>query len=498
VNRFSIRTKQLLFFSAALILILLINLFSLYRAYRYTDSFGEDLKSFFGIERFRRTLEENTVALERYVREHQEEDLTAFKESRAELWRLFRLMEQDSNTSMRAYFQLNATFYGLTAYLDYAGSAIGVRDSGRDDYYLFYHKADHIAAYVKGYVQELMHVRLDEGLVAYNRVAEQAATVRAISFIGTAVVGVVVLLFVVVFSNRITTPIRTLARASIRIAHGDLDVDEVEVNSSDEIGILAGSFNDMSRNIKNLVNDLRDKSQVERKLHAQEIKNVRMAQSLREAQLLGLQAQINPHFLFNALNTISRTALFERAESTSKLIQSLSNLFRYNLRNSNKTVTLKQELEVVEEYIHIQKHRFQERLIYAAEWQLDPESVVIPSFVLQPLVENAVKYGIEPLEEGGQVTVRAWKEGKLACIEVRDTGIGMGRQRLEEVLSHRNEVFHGKTGGIGIGNVMTRLALHYHGKETFEIESEEGHGTCVRMRIPVRKEQKRHVSAAHS
>ena len=209
-----------------------------------------------------------------------------------------------------------------------------------------------------------------------------------------------------------------------------------------------------------------------------------MERALQEAQLLGLQSQINPHFLFNALNTIARVAMFERSEQTTRLIQSLSDLFRYHLRNPSKVVPISEELNLVKQYIHIQEYRFGSRLTFHLECDPTASGVEIPSFVIQPLVENSIKYGIEPLEEGGTVRVDVYRRNGSVGIRVQDTGVGMNPERLNEVTVAAYRDDPDGAGGIGLTNVVHRLRLLYREHAHFSIESTPGEGTIVEIGIP--------------
>jgi len=207
-----------------------------------------------------------------------------------------------------------------------------------------------------------------------------------------------------------------------------------------------------------------------------------MQRSLQEARFMGLQSQINPHFLFNALNTISRTAMFEGAEGTGGLIKSLATLFRYHLRDPRKKISLAEELTIVQEYLSIQQYRYGERLRYRIESTVPTENIYIPAFTLQPLVENAVKHGIEPREDGGEIVIEVNRSRQQIVVMVRDTGCGMDAAQAEGIFNPSGKA---DGAGIGVSNVRERLALFYGGREDVQVSSEKGVGTTVRISIPV-------------
>ena len=129
---------------------------------------------------------------------------------------------------------------------------------------------------------------------------------------------------------------------------------------------------------------------------------------MKEARFGALQSQVNPHFLFNTLNTISRTAMFENAEKTVKLTRTLANLFRYRLRQKSVIVPLSQELHIVGEYVYLQKVRFGDRLEYVEIVSDECKTVPVPILLFQPLVENAIIHGIEPKVKGGKSESKPW------------------------------------------------------------------------------------------
>ena len=284
----------------------------------------------------------------------------------------------------------------------------------------------------------------------------------------------------VAFSSSVADPIRRLADAAERIASGELDVPEVLAPTGDEVEVLARSFNIMSKSIASMLNDLKSKAELERRLREEERELMDKERSLREARFISLQDQIQPHFLFNALNTIARTALFEGAKETEQLSLALGRLFRYALGAPESMVSVQAELAIVEEYLAFQGLRFGDRL----RWKIDARPAAltarIPRFTIQPFVENAVRHGIEPREEGGAVTVEARRKGNRLSLVIGDTGVGMKlppRGRGAGGLRPASE-------GIGIANVRKRLELMYGAAAHLSIKSEPGAGTQVRISFP--------------
>lgn len=501
----TLRNKHLVFFGVIILAFVTLTTYVVYTATEYTDVFQENLDSYFTIHRFQKRLSENREHLTNFVRTGEPEELDAYGAGMPELRELLNRLEQELEPDYPAKFHMDAARYGLQAYDAAASRAVSERlarepgDAGGRDYYLTYEWAVKISRYIDGYVDELFRLRLNEGSATYSVYRAQADRIPRTAALGVGSIAVLLVVFALFFSRTVTAPLHELALASRRMAAGELDPPAVIVPPGDEVGTLANSFNSMSENIRELVADLKDKHRLQRRLHEEELKNVSMERALREAQLIGLQTQINPHFLFNTLNAIARSASFEGADRSAGLIRSLSKVFRYLLRSPNSTVSLAAELQIVDEYMQIQTHRFGERLRYRLLCDLQAEEIEVPVLILQPLVENAVRYGVEPLEAGADVVVAATiRDGRLA-LSVADSGAGMSEETARALTIFHEADGNGSygddgggqrddpenTSGIGIHNVRHRLRLTYGGAERFTIRSAPGEGTVVEMLLPV-------------
>jgi sensor histidine kinase YesM len=171
------------------------------------------------------------------------------------------------------------------------------------------------------------------------------------------------------------------------------------------------------------------------------------------------------------------------------MILSLSGIFRYNLRTKEQEVLLEQELEALDDYIYIQQTRFDGRIAYKKQVQVDPLQVRIPSFTLQPIVENAFIHGLSHREEGGRIFLRIWQEGTMLYISVADNGKGMTDAELTDLHRRMHESEH--TGrGIGLGNISRRISMLYT-EGDLRIHSRPGRGTVIQCRIPQSERRER-------
>lgn len=281
------------------------------------------------------------------------------------------------------------------------------------------------------------------------------------------------------FTLAVSNPIHDMALQLVRFGHGELDVQIKTGQRHDEITVLGQSFNQMTQRIKNLIEDIKDKAVLEKKLKDREILHHETERLLRESELELLQSQINPHFLFNTLNIIASLSVIEKAPETGRVITSLSNLLRYNLKNQNEIVCLEDEIDMIRSYMTIQKTRFAEKIIYKEEIDKNLLGIKIPSMIIQPLVENAVKHGLEPVGRQGTLELVIHRQSSLLEIKILDDGVGIKGDVINALKNSSQE-----TNSIGIRNVMRRLELRY-GHPVLEINSRIPCGTECLIRIPI-------------
>lgn len=478
----SIKVKLLSYFFIVIAMISLFNLYLNNNNYTITDQFESTMTNYYNINRLLAFTQENKNSVTKYLRQKTEEDKVNYTFSRSEIMLLITEIEQQLN-SLDAYFAISAIKNASDSMYKKWDQAIAERDQNVETYFNAYYEGERISKYTNVYIEDLLYISLAEGNDLYKKLAKEASVMRQISIILIVLSAAFAMFIGLLFVNSFINPIKKLAGTSMRISSGDLDVEEVKITSKDEVGILADSFNTMSRNIHRYVNDLKEKAVIEKRLYEEELEVIRMEQLLKEAQFEALQSQINPHFLFNTLNTISRTAMFEEAQNTLKLIQALSNLFRYKLRSQTSVIPLKEELGIAEQYIYLQKFRFKERLTYEIIADEESKTVRVPIFMLQPIIENAIIHGIESKIEGGKLRIsirsRYLNEKEIIIIKVTDTGVGMTKKRLQEVLNFTDSSHQ----SIGVSNVYHRFKMMYVKSGTFKIMSKEGLGTCVEFKF---------------
>jgi LytS/YehU family sensor histidine kinase len=222
-------------------------------------------------------------------------------------------------------------------------------------------------------------------------------------------------------------------------------------------------------------------------LHLELAELDRRAQLAADARLDALRAQINPHFLFNTLNTIASKARTEPEEARQLLLR-LSDFFRYSIRQDGHFADFAQEYFFVRTYVTLEQARFGERL--SVRYDLDPQvlGVQVPVLVIQPLVENAIKHGLACKAEGGTVTLRARVDPleRAVDIQVRDNGVGMNDEAVAALLASTSNGQKPPGGGIGLGNIHDRLTALFADRCRLDVRSKPGAGTVVDLRLPLR------------
>ena len=334
--------------------------------------------------------------------------------------------------------------------------------------------------YLAEYALRLTQATLEQQNLIYK---ERALFLKRLPWLYAGLLAASVVLMAVVIRllrSTVVAPLLRLVQASRSIAQNDFSGEDLPVRTSDEVGQLTRTFNQMKH-------AMADYLAAQTALHREEVRNLALEKDLEHTRMEVLKSQVDPHFLFNTLNVIQQTAGTETAYRTQALIMALSHLLRYSLMSNDEQVPLSREVRIVDEYYSIYHVRFGERV--RMEWRisdsLDLTETMVPSFILQPIVENAFKHGICPKEEGGVVRIRVnpLREKGLLCIRVVDNGVGIQLDQLRQLrgaLSQPGERWE----HIGIYNVAARLRL-LDRNSRFVIRSHPGRGTAVVLYLPL-------------
>ena len=282
-----------------------------------------------------------------------------------------------------------------------------------------------------------------------------------------AICFIVALVLAFVISRSITGPIKALMRNIQQIEKGNFDA-ELTVRSGDELEKLGNLLNRMSGNIKQLI----ERNRVEERLK-------------RKAELTALQAQINPHFLYNTLESINWLAVRKKELAISEVLTNLGKFFRISLSRGAAFISLRQELEHVKYYVEIQKFRYPHKFDADIRMEANAGECFLPKLLLQPLVENALMHGLSERERDGRIELYARRSEGALLVDIRDNGAGMDEERLHDI----QEKLAGRlrstaNRSYGLINVQERIKLAFGEAYGLSIDS-DGRGTEVRLTLPL-------------
>ena len=273
------------------------------------------------------------------------------------------------------------------------------------------------------------------------------------------------ILFVWIATSRIAKPTRELLE-SMKTLGKENRYPRVQVVTQDEIGMIGTEYNKMAENIETLI---------------EKVYKMELAQ--KQAELEFLQMQINPHFLYNALDTISWKALGEGNLDVSEMTIALGELLRATIKKES-FIPLKEEMNTVRDYLYIQEQRFGDKISVVYQVEEEAELCQVPNFILQPLIENAIIHGLEPKMGKGRLFIRIGTgEGRLYIL-IADDGVGMSEEEIRALYEKCEESDTGKS--IGIKNVYRRLILCYGEESRLDIKSEKNKGTKIQFSIPLK------------
>jgi len=335
------------------------------------------------------------------------------------------------------------------------------------DFYLQCYTIDKIFEYMFDYSshQYLTALVVDNSKVV-AKTEGQILNLRTYSILLLMGLLILYLGFTYFTTKRITVPIDKMVQTAQQIAKGNLKVKDIESKGPSELIFLETNLNKMKKSLSENMDLILENAKLEKQIHKKNLEQIKTSEALKTAKYQSLQSQINPHFFFNTLNTISRTALFEEAENTLKLINNLAGIFRFTFEQNDK-ITLKEELDFVEKYLEIQTTRFHDRISYSMKLDKNLNNMIIPPFIIQPLVENSMIHGLEPKEKGGTILIKTEIKKNRALIYIIDDGIGFHLSIKKTSNTNKQ---------IGITNIRERIRHFYNNEATLTIKKKNKQG----------------------
>jgi two-component system sensor histidine kinase YesM len=313
--------------------------------------------------------------------------------------------------------------------------------------------------------------------VLFNKIDQIQKWLYTINFIFI----LITMLVIFWFSFQLTNPLRKLSRLMVKASKRNFDIEAIPIKRQDEIGFITESFNQMITRIHLLIYEVKEKEQ-----------------KSKRSDIAALQSQINPHFLYNTLNTIAMQAEMDGNYKVMDMASQLGRLLRYSIGGMQEWVEISQECDHLWTYFRVMQYRYPS---IEFELALDErvKNTLVIRLILQPLVENAIIHGISAKGTGGIVKVRIQETNKAPgrdglLIEVEDSGVGMNKDQVETLNKYLKETQSGEKPkhGIGLKNVYDRILLTYEDNFRFDVLSEEGHGTTIRIWLLRRNKNENH------
>lgn len=320
---------------------------------------------------------------------------------------------------------------------------------------------DYMHDYIYDEVRELTRLQED--------INQKLVITGGVVLVVTSILLIVVLLTALKFTKQLTQPISQLWEKVGNMGHGVLSIEPIQT-SSVEIKALDDGFNEMVERVE--------------RLHANEVENQKI---LHRAQLDLLQAQINPHFLYNTLDSIVWLAETHKEKDVIKMVTSLSVFFRISLSRGSDIITVAEEQEHIKSYLEIQKIRYGDILTYEIALESNILNYNIPKLILQPIVENAIYHGLKHKRSVGRISIYGFQTKDAICFSVQDTGVGMDKETLENL---QRSIHDGVSKGIGLSNVHRRIELYCGKGYGIRLASMKGEGTLVSVRVSKNIKQK--------
>ena len=375
-------------------------------------------------------------------------------------------------------------------YLELVGQTVEAkRGRNVEKYRVRYENATQMYQYISDYIESLNSEQFKHNSENYVEISKAFRLFETISIIVICVTILGNVTIIIRLAGTIISPLKTLAKSADEVAKGNFDVELLEVQSRDEIGVVTGAFNQMVISIRQYIERIRESMEVERALKEKELL---METHLKDAQLKYLQAQINPHFLFNTLNAGAQLAMMEGADRTYEYVQNMAEFFRYNVKKGDEIVTLREEIELVDNYIYILNVRFSGDIHYEKKLDKSLLNVQMPSMILQPIVENCVNHGIREMAGEGKIFLSVYRIDDVVCVSIKDNGKGMSEDTIRKVLSgtYREQELAAGSNGIGMDNVIARLKLFMETEDVISIISEgENCGTEVILYLQMKERE---------
>lgn len=483
-NNASIQIKLTVSFMFTLVIILIINLFMYMNINSMMVRVDEVYVSNVNLNELSEALNALHESVRGYLDTKSSNSLDAYYRADQEYRELLDALNERIVNSQMKITEKNIKAQSET-YLEKVYETVQAkRGRNVERYKTYYDEATEIYGDIQNCIYSLNNEQFKNNSGNYMLLISSLRYMEIVSTVILAVIGCINMVMIFMFTRNMTSPLIKLSKAANEVADGNFNVEIEEIESEDEIGIVSRAFQKMVTSIQLYIQEI--KNSMERESRMKE-KELLMENSMRAAQLMTLHAQINPHFLFNTLNAGAQLAMMEGADKTTEFIENMADFFRYNIKKMNQDTTVGEEVRLVDNYIYILNVRFTGEIHFEKEVDKKVLDVKVPSMILQPIVENAVNYGIRNIDREGKIKLRIWRNRNFVYLSVWDNGIGMSKEKISQILKgEMKEVdLKSNSNGIGLGNVIERLKLYTSREDVMEIKSEgKDAGTEFIMKVP--------------
>lgn len=427
-------------------------------------------------------------ALERYINLKNYENIDVYFQARAKLeLETLYFSQTPSDSSIKNCEYLVSKF--SESFLNYSDMAVYERRAGNIS--VSEENLEHVFktySLLMNKIDELNQLYFEENISSYSL---RQKLIDQVVFFGLAFVIFVVLVTIIAvyfFVTNVTQPLVEISKKANQLAERNFEIPLFEYNKHDEIGNICRAFNRMIISIKEYVDTIWEKAIKENELKEKEMK---MMELYQDAKLNALQSQINPHFLFNTLNTGAQLAMMEGSDRTCDFLEKVADFYRYNLQFTGQESDIESEIHLLESYCYIMKVRFGDRFDFLTDIRSSKLQTGIPGMILQPLVENCIKHGLAEITNGGKIILSVSEEENDVIVAISDNGCGFPDEKRQNILegiygiSENIINFNSKDSGTGVGlmNVISRLKMYYKCDEVFDIQKSEFGGTKFLIRI---------------
>jgi two-component system, sensor histidine kinase YesM len=378
----------------------------------------------------------------------------------------------------------------IRSYLDVADIAVEQK-RGRNisGYAGLYDEMTDLLDYINAEIASISTERFRDQLDAYSSFTVSSRELLVWNLLLIVFVSLFAMMLLLRSVEKVTGPMTLLSAMATELSSGNFGIEDIGMSSVYEIDHVVDAFNRMKTEMRRYIEEIRHQENIKQEYMQARVRNFRMEALVRRMEIYTLQAQMNPHFLFNTLNTGMQLAIVEGADRTVEFMDQLSRLLRHNVGNKDSIVPLRHEIEGLRYYFYILKVRFPKNL----DLTLDcPEELLdqcrVPGSILQPLVENCVVHAFKDKSDRCSLAVRAVRRDRYLTLSVRDNGCGMSADRVVRLLNP-SPADDASARVMGLENVIHRILFYYpDDPEAIKIDTVRGEGTSIEIRVDMERE----------